>query len=884
VANATNGADSRHAGPCIDVLVVGAGFAGLYMLARLRRLGFSARGVEAGTEIGGTWFWNRYPGLRCDIPTTDYTYTWDPDLESEWQWSEKFATQPEILRYLQHVADKHDLRRDIQLSARVEAATWETEQRRWRVETDCGETILTRHVVMATGSLSVPKPVDIPGLADFPGDVYSSAGWPEDGVDFTGRRVAVVGTGSSGIQVIPIVAEQASELVVFQRTPAFTLPARNGAAPEYRRKMLADDRQAYRTAAKWSSGGVPIDVPLVKAVDLTTDERRLRCEWAWQMGELASVNSVFADHITDRYANDVWVDFLRNKIRETVHDPATADTLTPKDFPFMAKRPCFDTGYYETFNKPHVRLVDIRKQPITRITAAGIETADGTIELDAIVLATGYDAITGALASMDITGAGGRKLDEKWKHGPVTYLGLMTSGFPNLYMITGPGSPSVLSNMIVSIEQHVDWISRCLHDLRDSGFDTIEPTPAAEEGWVRHVNDCADITLFPAANSWYLGSNVPGKPRVFMPYVGGVGVYRASCDDVVAKGYLGFTRTGPAGILCNDGVVNALQPDVAELLRRTPSHEFASPDGHSTSHTVWQALTSATSLPVGAQQVVVSDGTLLGAATELPYRLYRPGSPAPAPAPLTVYFHGGGWVFGDHTTDDALCRSLCAESGTAIISVGYRRAPYARFPAATDDAAAALTWIADHAAELGTDPAALAVAGWCAGANLAAVTAQWARDYGGPRLAGQVLITPVTDAALEGGSRLTHAEAPGLSGRLLRWFLDQYVDQIDCRDPRVSPLRAADLSGLAPALVVVAEFDPLADDGMAYADALQKAGTPAQVITARGHLHTSLLNTDLLSGARYRRQIAAALGSFFAEKTCAPASSVATSAMSRATH
>lgn len=882
MAKTTNGAYSAHTGPCVDVLVVGAGFAGLYMLARLRGLGFSTHVVEAGPEVGGTWFWNRYPGLRCDIPTTDYTYTWDPELESEWQWSEKFATQPEILRYLQHVADKHDLRKHIQFSTRVEAATWDAKTKRWRVETDNGQPISARHVVMATGALSIPKPVDIPGLDGFSGDVYSTASWPQDGVDFTGKRVAVVGTGSSGIQVIPIVAEQASQLVVFQRTPAFTLPARNGATPEYRRKMLAADRDAYRTAAKWSSGGVPIDVPLTKAIDLTADEHQLRCEWAWQMGELAAVNSVFADHITDQYANDVWVNFLCTKIREAVHDPQTADTLTPKDFPFMAKRPCFDTNYYDTFNRSHVRLVDIRKQPITRIAADGIETTASTIEVDAIVMATGYDALTGALTSMDIAGVDGRKLAQKWEHGPVTYLGLMTSGFPNLYMITGPGSPSVLSNMLVSIEQHVEWISQCLDDLRTSGFDTIEPTPTAEQGWVRHVNDCADITLFPTANSWYLGSNVPGKPRVFMPYVGGVGVYRASCDDVVAKDYLGFTRTGPAGTRCNDGVINALQPDVAELARRTLSPDFASPDGHSAPHARWRALTTSTASPAGVQQVVVSDGTLPGAATDLPYRLYRPGSAGPQA--LTLYFHGGGWIFGHHTADDAFCRSLCAESGTAIISVGYRRAPYAQFPAAVDDAAAALSWIADHAADLGAYPGALAIAGWCSGANLAAVTAQWARDHGGPRLVGQLLITPLTDAALEGGSRSTHAEAPGLTSSLLRWLLDRYVGGADRHDPRVSPLRASNLSGLAPAFTVTAEFDPLSDDGMAYADALQAAGTPAQVLIARGHIHTSLLNTDLLSGARHRRQIAAALRSFFAEQAGAPAVSDVADVMSAATH
>jgi cation diffusion facilitator CzcD-associated flavoprotein CzcO len=546
-----------------DVVVVGAGFAGLFMLARMRELGFSAIGIEAAPEVGGTWFWNRYPGLRCDIPTTDYTFSWDPDLERDWSWSEKFATQPEILRYLQHVADRYDLKRDIRFSTRVTALRWDEMTSTWTASPDHGADIRARFIVMATGALSVPKDVDIEGLSEFGGRVLSTSRWPEEPVDFTGRRVAVIGTGSSGIQVIPIIADQAAELTVFQRTPAFSLPARNGPPPAYRLQMLAEDRDGYRDAARRSSGGVPIDPPTDHAATLTEEERLARCEAAWQAGEIAALNTIFADYLTDRAANEVIADFLRSKIRATVTDPATAEALTPRDFPFMAKRPCFDTGYYETFNRPHVRLVDLRREPIALVHPSGIETSQGQVEVDDIVLATGYDAMTGALLAIDLQGRDGRTLREEWAHGPMTYLGLMAEGFPNLFMITGPGSPSVLSNMVVAIEQHVTWVARCLDDLRAQGFTSIEPTATAVDGWVRHVNDCADLTLLPSADSWYVGANVPGKPRVFMPYVGGVGVYGDTCEEVVERGYLGFRLAGPDRMQCHDGVVNGSPGDVA---------------------------------------------------------------------------------------------------------------------------------------------------------------------------------------------------------------------------------------------------------------------------------------------------------------------------------
>jgi acetyl esterase/lipase len=477
------------------------------------------------------------------------------------------------------------------------------------------------------------------------------------------------------------------------------------------------------------------------------------------------------------------------------------------------------------------------------------------------VLATGFDAMTGALVSVDITGRDGVTLAEKWAHGPRTYLGLTTVGFPNLFMVTGPGSPSVLSNMAVSIEQHVDWIADCLADLRERGATTIEPTQAAEDGWVQHVNDCADITLYPTANSWYMGANVPGKPRVFLPYVGGVDTYRAACDEVVERGYLGFALSGPSGTSVNDGVVRRLQPDVKLVLDLIASLDLPPLESMSPADARAFSLAMSAQRPPGPDVGEVVDGRLPGPAGDLDYRLYRPASDGPHP--IVVYFHGGGWVLGDQASDDPLCRDICVRADVVVVSVDYRHAPEARFPAAIDDGFAALGWIAANAIELGGIPGRLAVAGWSAGANIAAVVGRLARDAGGPDIAGQVLLTPVTDADMTRTSYAENGEGYVLTSALMRWFWDHYADPSDRSDPRAAPLHADSLVGLPPTLVVTCEFDPLRDEGVAYADALEAAGVPVRHVAARGHTHTSVTMVDvIISGAPVRAEMAAALQEF----------------------
>jgi cation diffusion facilitator CzcD-associated flavoprotein CzcO len=524
----------------VDVVVVGAGFSGLYMLHRLRSLGITAVVIEAASDVGGTWWWNRYPGARCDIKSVDYSYSFDPDLEQEWNWSEKYATQPEILAYANHVADRFDLRRDIRFETRMTDAIWDAASTRWAITTDIGDSWTTHHLVMAVGALSAAKQPEIDGIDLFGGPIYHTAQWPHGGVDLSGKRVAVIGTGSSGIQSVPLIAEQAAQLTVFQRTPNFAVPAHNEPLDPVDVAALKARYRDHRAAQRLSHGGTITAQPEHSVHDENEDERTTRFDALWEQGTLFGFLGSYTDVMIDPVANEIVSDYLRSRIRSIVDDPATAEMLCPKNHPVGSKRLCLDTGYFATYNRPNVNLVDLRATPIERITPTGIDTTDQSFEFDAIVFATGFDAMTGPLLGPNIVGVDGVTLRAEWTAGPRTYLGLTSHGFPNLFMITAPGSPSVMTNMIVSIEQHVEWSTDLMTWMVEHGHDSFDPTLAAQDAWVDHVNELADLTLFPKGNSWYLGANVPGKPRVFMPYIGGVGVYRGICDSVAADEYRGF--------------------------------------------------------------------------------------------------------------------------------------------------------------------------------------------------------------------------------------------------------------------------------------------------------------------------------------------------------
>ncbi len=523
----------------IDVAVVGAGFAGLYMLHRLRGLGLRTRVFERGADVGGTWFWNRYPGARCDIESVDYCYSFSDGLLAEWTWTERYASQPEILRYLHHVADRFDLRRDIQLNTNVTSLHYDEPGNRWLVSTDAGEVVSARHCVLAVGNLSAAKRPDVAGLDSFLGEWYHTARWPAEGVEFQGQRVGIVGTGSTAIQAVPQIAKQAADVYVFQRTPNYSMPAQNRPLrPEDLREILRGYRERRR-AAEQSDAGVPVAPPQRSALEVTPEERRRLYEEGWRRGGINALSYAFTDFFVDERANFTAQEFAREKIREIVRDRSVAETLCPTHH-IGTKRTCVDIGYFETYNRDDVDLVDVRKSPVTRVTPHGLETTTGEYELDVIVFAIGFDAITGALLEIDIRGRDGLPLAKKWSQGPLSYLGLCVAGFPNLFIVTGPGSPSVLSNMVVSIEQHVDWIADCLGFLEGRGLDRIEASAGAEDAWGRHVAEIGNATLYPRASSWYVGANIPGKPRVFMPYVGGCGTYRRECEQVVGRGYEGF--------------------------------------------------------------------------------------------------------------------------------------------------------------------------------------------------------------------------------------------------------------------------------------------------------------------------------------------------------
>jgi cyclohexanone monooxygenase len=522
-----------------DAVIVGAGFSGLYMLHRLRQLGVSARVYEAGTSVGGTWYWNRYPGARVDIESQEYSYSFSPELDAEWRWTERYAAQPELLAYLNHVADRFDLRGDIQLETKVTAAVYDEASGRWSVTTDRGDRVSARYCVMATGCLSIPKEGELPGAETFEGPSWHTGRWPREGVDFTGKRVAVIGTGSSAIQAIPRIAAQASQVTVFQRTPNFSVPAHNGPIDPAVVADWAANRAQYRKEARETGFGIrAVAMGDKAALEATPGERQAAYEARWQYGGFALLGA-FNDLIADPAPNATAAEFVREKIRGIVKDRRVAEKLAPKSFPIGAKRLCVDIGYFDTFNRDNVSLVDLTDEPIETITAQGVRTQAKHYEVDAIVYAIGFDAMTGALDRIDIRGRGGARLKQRWSAGPRTYLGLMVAGFPNLFLVTGPGSPSVLCNMAVAIEQHVEWISDCIGWLGERQGASIEATEAAQDAWVAHVNEVAAGTVFPLANSWYLGANVPGKPRVFMPYIGGFPAYRDKCNEVAAKGYEG---------------------------------------------------------------------------------------------------------------------------------------------------------------------------------------------------------------------------------------------------------------------------------------------------------------------------------------------------------
>ncbi len=546
-ASATPAAARRNhrtsAADTLDAIVLGAGFAGLYMLHRLRCKGFRARVFEQASGVGGTWYWNRYPGARCDIESMQYSFQFSEQLQQEWVWSERYAAQSEILAYLEHVADRFDLKPDIQFDTRVEAATFDDKRHCWRIETDRGQTVEARYLILGVGCLSTAVIPRFQGHDDFAGPIYHTGHWPHEDVDFTGKRVGIIGTGSSAVQAIPLIAEQAQHLYVFQRTPNYVVPAQNRPLTDQDVAEIKSDYEGFRSRAKQRPTAFLFPYHTDSALSVSADERRARFEAQWEIGGLPFLGA-FGDLLTSEEANQSVSAFWRDKVREIVDDPATADLLTPHGHIFGCKRLCAGTNYYETFNRPNVTLVDIRGSGIERLTPTGVRAASRDFELDAIVCATGFDAMTGSVTKIRITGVNGLTIQQKWHSGPDTYLGLAVAGFPNMFNMAGPGSPSVLATMVTCIEQHGDWIADCMSWMRSKRKTRIEATPAAEAAWAQEVAAAASASLRSNCDSWYVGSNVAGKARVFMPYIGGYPRYVEICDEVAADGYKGFSIDG----------------------------------------------------------------------------------------------------------------------------------------------------------------------------------------------------------------------------------------------------------------------------------------------------------------------------------------------------
>lgn len=527
-----------------DVLVVGAGASGLYSIYKLRQMGFRVHAFEAADGVGGTWYWNRYPGCRCDVESLEYSFSFSEELQQEWHWEDRFSTQQQILEYMNHVAQRFELLPHISFNTRVKSAHFDSQRSIWTLTTDAGDSYEAPFTIMATGNLSTPRVPDIAGLDTFEGDWYHTGYWPKQGVDFSGKKTAVIGTGSSGVQMIPVIAQQASQLTVFQRTANFILPARNGPLDvqvESEHKASYSERRKAAAFTPFGIAGYP--APTTSAVELDASQRDAIYEAKWQAGGTISYLYAFTDLLVNEASNETAAEFVRNKIRGIVDDPEVAELLCPDNHPIGTKRLVMDTNYFETYNLPHVELVDVRRAPIECFTPNGIRTAEADYQFDAIAIATGFDAMTGAMKEIEITTDSGADINQKWQDGPRTYLGLMVAGFPNLFMITGPQSPGVKSNMLFSIEQHTNWIIDCLSHLREQDCIEIEAQQSAEDAWVVHNNAVANSTLYPKANSWYMGANIPGKPRIFMPYVGGVESYVKKCEAVVANGYEGFNLT-----------------------------------------------------------------------------------------------------------------------------------------------------------------------------------------------------------------------------------------------------------------------------------------------------------------------------------------------------
>lgn len=819
-----------------DVIVVGAGFAGIYAIHKFRdQMGLSVQGFDAAGDVGGTWYWNRYPGARVDIESIHYSYSFDPELEQSWSWTERFAAQPEILRYLNHCADRYDVRRSVKFGTRVVAARWNDDLSLWEIETSDGETHTARWFISGAGTLSVAKTPDFPGISDFRGRVLLTGDWREE-VDLAGLRVGIIGVGSSGIQTISEVSKVAGKLVVFQRTPNFATPIANAPTDPAEERADKARYRDLRAASRNHFLGVPYDEVQPSALAVSPEERRAVYENRWERGGFRLFIDSFGDVLTNAEANDTAAEFIRSKIRQRVSNPATADLLCPQDYPYGTKRPPLETDYYEAFNRPDTYLIDVKSNPINRIVPEGVRLKDGTVhDLDVLILATGFDACTGPLLAMNVSGRSGLRLKDVWADGPQTYLGLTVHGFPNMFIITGPQSPSVLYNMPLAIEDHIDFAADAIAWATGRGMSVMDATSQAQDQWVHETTALSEMTLLPRSDSsWYMGANIPGKPRRVLVYLGGAPRYRAICDEVQENGYRGFAFAQSTAGLAEAVASPALDPCLMFVMQAFKSQGFQGFDKAGVEGTR-AAIDSFTAMQRPAPEMARSVDRAYGAHPEQVLRIHVPHGDGQRP--VLVYLHGGGFVGGGIHVVEEPARDLAARTGAIVVTPTYRRAPEHRFPAAHDDAFAALAWVHAHILELGGDPARIALAGDSAGGSLATATAIRAQSED-MKLAGLLLIYPLVAPAAQTGSRIAFGKGGYFIGvKDIEWFGAQYLNMAqDAIDPRLD-LGAARLGNLPPTLILANEFDPLRDEAEALSDQINAAGGQAEAIRFPGLAH-----------------------------------------------
>lgn len=819
-----------------DVVVIGAGFTGVYAVHKFRdQHGLSVRGFEAADGIGGTWWWNRYPGARCDIESVYYSYSFSEEIQREWCWSERYAGQDEILKYLEWVADRLDLRRSFQFGTRVVSLVWDEDAAHWSVTTDDGQTCTARFVLSGVGGLSHPKTPEFSGIEKFEGEVYWTSSWPDREIDLTGKRVGIVGTGASGIQVIQEIADKVEHLTVFQRTANYATPLQNHPTDEEESLRRAEAWRTVRGGGRGFPDGLPYEPQFPSAFSVSDDERRRIYDEAWEQGGMNLARSTFGDIMFNAESNETLAEYVRGRIRERVKDPVTAELLCPKDHVYGTKRPPFETKYYEAYNLDHVDLVDVRNAPIEEVTPTGLRTSTDSYEFDVLILATGFDSFTGASLAIPTTGRGGVTLEEKWAHGPRNFLGVQISGFPNLFNVIGPLSIAAIYNTPLLIEAQVDLAAEAFKTVIDRDARVIDSTPEAEQRWVALANGVFPMTLWATGRTWYQGANIEGKPvGAYMIPIGGL-LYMAMLQQSEARGWAGFSidgqetpppplvRLDPAAALVVAGMMASAPAPLEDL-----------------------SIEQIRALSEDSVQLSAPGPELRVENLDNPaVRIYIAGGSQPRP--VVVFAHGGGFVAGSVDAADPMCRTLAAILDAVVVSVDYRLAPEYPSPAAADDFFAATVWAHENIAAFGGDPMRIFVMGESAGANLAAVTAQRARDSDLP-LAAQVLIYPPVAPDSDTDSMREFNDGPFLTAAAAKLFWRRYLGG-KAPTPQATPTLAP-LGGLAPALVVTVEIDPTRDDSERYAEALRDAGVEVHTYRAEGLFHGNFAMTARIPRAK----------------------------------